>query len=141
MNSVGTPNFFAVSRLNSPACTTPADASPPPSRAADARLRATVDRYSFDVENSHLLLHAGCPALSHPPQTLPRHPHQQRRTLHRTRPLRLGHLLPPTPQPLHLPQRPPHRPRPRPPTPHAHLSQGSERLRETRELQPVSVLL
>ncbi|HTT28635.1 MAG TPA: hypothetical protein VMG37_09510, partial [Solirubrobacteraceae bacterium] len=24
-----------------------------------ARLRATVDRYSFDVELSHLLLHAG----------------------------------------------------------------------------------
>src|SRR5215217_4771807 len=48
-----------ISRLNSPACTTPTDASPPPSRTADARLRATVDRYSFDVENSHLLLHAG----------------------------------------------------------------------------------
>ena len=26
---------------------------------ADARLGATVDRYSFDVELSHLLLHAG----------------------------------------------------------------------------------
>jgi hypothetical protein len=62
--SVSTPNFSSVSRLNSPACTTPTDASPPPSRAADARLRATVDRYSFDVENLPLLLHAGCPALS-----------------------------------------------------------------------------
>src|SRR5215218_2702673 len=53
-----------ISRLNSPACTTPTDASPPPSRTADARLRATVDRYSFDVENSHLLLHAGLPRRS-----------------------------------------------------------------------------
>jgi hypothetical protein len=56
---VGTPNFTDVSRLNSPARTTPTDTSPPPSRAADARLGAIVDRYSFDVENSHLLLHAG----------------------------------------------------------------------------------
>ena len=38
---------------------TPTDASPPPSRTTDARLGATVDRYSFDVELSHLLLHAG----------------------------------------------------------------------------------
>ena len=44
--SVGTPNC-AVSRFNSPACTTPTDASPPPSRAADARLRAIVCRYSL----------------------------------------------------------------------------------------------
>src|ERR1035441_7049416 len=44
---------------------TPTDASPPPSRAADARLGAIVDSYSFDVERSHLLLQAGfIPALS-----------------------------------------------------------------------------
>jgi len=35
-----------------------------PSRDTDARLRAIVCRYHFDVENLHLLLHAGCPALS-----------------------------------------------------------------------------
>jgi putative drug exporter of the RND superfamily len=34
--SVGTPNSIDVSRLNSPARTTPINASPPPSRAADA---------------------------------------------------------------------------------------------------------
>jgi len=33
-----------ISRLNSPACTTPVNASPPPSRAADARLGAIVCR-------------------------------------------------------------------------------------------------
>ena len=37
---VGTPDFRSVTRLNSPACTTPTDTSPPPSRAADARLGA-----------------------------------------------------------------------------------------------------
>jgi len=30
-----------------------------PARSRSRRLRATVDRYSFDVENSHLLPHAG----------------------------------------------------------------------------------
>jgi hypothetical protein len=34
---------------------TPTDASPPPSRTADARLGATVARYAFDVGRSHFL--------------------------------------------------------------------------------------
>ena len=63
------------------------------------------------------------PRTRHPPQALPRHPQPRRRTLHRTRPLRLGHLPPPTPLPLHLPHPATHRPSTRRPTPHAHLNQ------------------
>src|SRR6266545_387789 len=40
VQDVGTPDSCSITRLNSPACTTPTDASPPPSRTADARLRA-----------------------------------------------------------------------------------------------------
>src|SRR6266702_1058186 len=51
VQDVGTPDSCSITRLNSPACTTPTDASPPPSRTADARLRADeTDRYSIVVE-------------------------------------------------------------------------------------------
>ncbi len=68
------------------------------------------------------------PRTSHPPQTLPRHPQPRRRTLHRTRTLRLGHLPPTETLALRLPHRPAHRPRPRRPAPHPHLNRGTERL-------------
>src|SRR6266540_2158070 len=39
VQDVGTPDSCSITRLNSPACTTPTDASPPPSRTADGRGR------------------------------------------------------------------------------------------------------
>jgi hypothetical protein len=44
IRSASAPQTRVISRLNSPAYTTPTDASPPPSRAADARLGAIMDR-------------------------------------------------------------------------------------------------
>jgi transposase len=60
----------------------------------------------------------------HPPQTLPRHPQQRRRTIRRTRPVRRGDLPPAQPLTVRLPTRTDHRPHPRRPIPGAHLSQG-----------------
>lgn len=60
----------------------------------------------------------------HPPQTLPRHPLPRRRAVHRTRPIRVSHLPPPTPITIRLPPRAIRRPRPRPTPPHPGLNQG-----------------
>ena len=60
-NSVGARDMN-LSRLNGWPMRSPADASPPPLRTTDARLRADVDRYSFIVSDFHRLLLAGLPA-------------------------------------------------------------------------------
>ena len=59
------------------------------------------------------------PRTSHPPQTVARQPIRRRRAVHRTLPLGLDHLPPPTPLAARLPPRPTHRPpnRRRPPRP------------------------
>src|ERR1019366_6574770 len=57
-DSVGTPNSM-ISRLNGWPARTPVQHFADTLTDADAWLGATVDRYSFDVELSHLLLHAG----------------------------------------------------------------------------------
>ena len=60
---------------------------------------------------------ACAPRTGHPPQSLARHPKQQRRAIRRTRALRRRHLPPATPLAVHLPQRTAHRPHPRRPIP------------------------
>ncbi len=52
---------------------------------------------------------ASAPRTRHPPQTLARQPVRRGRAVHRTHPLRLGHLPPTTPLPPDLPPRTPHR--------------------------------
>src|SRR3954447_8317519 len=56
------PGTVALSRLDGQPARSPADASPAPSPGADARLGASVGRYTFTVEDFHLLLLAGLPA-------------------------------------------------------------------------------
>jgi hypothetical protein len=64
-HGVGTPDCINFAALSPRPTCTPTDASPPPSRTADARLGAIVVRQTFDVERSHLLLRTGfIPALS-----------------------------------------------------------------------------
>src|SRR5437763_15451683 len=58
VNRVDTPNSL-ISRLNNPACTYPYQRFANALADVHAWFRATVGRYSFDVELSHLLLHAG----------------------------------------------------------------------------------
>ncbi len=53
------PQLQPISGLDSPAYAYPYRRFANALTSASARLRATVDRYSFDVELSHLLLHAG----------------------------------------------------------------------------------
>lgn len=57
-DGVGTP-ITLISRLNSPACTYRYRRFACALTGADARLAATVGRYSFGVELFHLLLRAG----------------------------------------------------------------------------------
>jgi hypothetical protein len=57
-NGVGTHKAL-ISRLNSPACTYPYRRFACALTDADARLGATVGRYSFSVGLSHSLLRAG----------------------------------------------------------------------------------
>src|SRR5665213_3527213 len=57
-DSVGTPNSM-ISRLDGWPVRTPVQRFACVLADADAGLGAIVDRYSFDVERSHLLLHAG----------------------------------------------------------------------------------
>jgi hypothetical protein len=53
------PRLQPISGLDSPAYAYPYRRFAPALTGDDARLGATVDRYSFDVELSHLLLHTG----------------------------------------------------------------------------------
>src|SRR5665213_2533926 len=67
-DSVGTPNSM-ISRLNGWPVRTPVQRFACVLADADAGLGAIVDRYSFDVERSHLLLHAGLSRRSKRPAT------------------------------------------------------------------------
>src|ERR1700741_2122874 len=58
LEGVGTPDA-GISRLNSPACAHPCQHFADPLGGAHAGLGAIVDRYPFDVEPFHPLLHAG----------------------------------------------------------------------------------
>jgi Transposase IS66 family len=70
---------------------------------------------------------ARAPRTRDPPKTLARNPHQQRRAIRRTRPLRRSDLPPATPLPVRVPHRTDHRPHARRPAPRTHLSPGTER--------------
>src|SRR3954465_4484666 len=56
------PGTVALSRLDGPACTLPCRRFAGPLAGVDARLGASVGRYTFTVEDFHLLLLAGLPA-------------------------------------------------------------------------------
>jgi len=72
--SVGTSICLVFSGLNSPACAYPYRRFAAALTNDRARLGATVDRYSFDVELSHLLLHAGLSRRRHNLAKLHRRP-------------------------------------------------------------------
>ena len=101
-----------------PRHSTPLQAQPRPRAQPPQSLARTVDvRASARRHTNQQPRRARPPRRRHLPQTLPRQPIPRRRTTHRTTPLRLDHLPPPTTIALHLPRRTPQQPRPRrPPT-------------------------